>query len=104
MNPGYGVDQLSRYSHPVGYLPDATLKDITHTELTCHLAHVDRLALERKGRVPRDDEKPSLPGEACNDVLGQPVRKILLFRIATHVLKRQDRDRRLIRKCKSRDQ
>ena len=97
-----GIDQLPGDTNPVGDLPHAALKDISHTELACDLAHVDRFTFEGKTRIARDDKEPALPGQAGNDVLGQPVGEILLFRIAAHVLKGQYGDRRFVGEGKRR--
>ena len=92
-----GIDQLPGDTNPVGDLSHAALEDISHAELACDSAHVDRFTFEGETRIARDDEEPALPGQARNNVLGQPVGEVFLFRIAAHVLKGQHGDRRLVR-------
>jgi hypothetical protein len=58
---------------------------------------MDGLALIGKGRVARDHEEPSQLGQRGDDVLTDPVGKILLFGIAAHVVEGKQRDRGPIR-------
>src|SRR5262249_3788134 len=65
--------------------------------LASDLLHIDGFAFERKARVASDDEQPSEPRERGGDLFNHPIRKILLLRIAAHVLERQYRDGRPVR-------
>jgi hypothetical protein len=44
-------------------------------------------------KIARDDEQPSQSGQHCDDILGDAIRKILLFGIAAHVLEGEHCDR-----------
>src|ERR1700724_3215768 len=49
-----------------------------------------------KARIAGDYEEPPDPGESGGDLLDHAVGEILLLRVATHILERQHRDRRLV--------
>ena len=97
--PVGGVDQLRVDADPVPGFPHAAFKHVTDTKLAPHLPNVDRLALVGEGRIARDDEQPSQSGQRCDDILGDAIRKILLFGIAAHVLEGEHCDRWLAGQC-----
>ena len=61
------------------------------------LLHIDRLALVGEGGVSGDDEEPRQPRNCRRDLLDHAVDEIVLLGIAGQVLKRQDRERWLVR-------
>ena len=63
-----------------------------------HHADVDRLALVGEARIARDHHEAADLGEVGDHVFGDPVSKVFLLGIAAHVLKRQHRDRRPVRR------
>ncbi len=90
------IDQLAGHAHAIGGPAYAALQDVPHAELGGDVADIDGLALIGKGGVAGDDEEPALPGQAGDDVFGEPVREVFLIRIVAHVLERQDRNRRFV--------
>src|SRR3954468_8881498 len=71
-----GVDQLAGDAHPACRFAHASFKHVSHAELACDLAHVDRFVLVGKGGVARDHEEPLLLREPGDDVVGQAVGEI----------------------------
>src|SRR6516164_5826498 len=90
-----GVDQLARDTNAIIGLPNTALQDVSHAKLRSHVADIDGLALVGKRGVARNDEEPSLSGEARDDVFGETVGEIFLVRIAAHVLEREHRNQGL---------
>src|ERR1700674_1709986 len=85
-----------RASAPLGIsscrLAHRAFKDVTHSEPTSDLFDIDGFTFERKARIASDYEQPFEARERRDDFLHHTVRKILLLRIAAHVLERQHRD------------
>ena len=88
-----GVDELTGDTNSPAGSPDAALEDVTDAEFLGDPADVHGSSLVGEGRVARDDEEPAQAGQCRDDVLGDPVREVVLLRIATHVGERQDGDR-----------
>ena len=90
--------------HPnlVAHPPYTAFEDIADAEFVSDLLHADCLAFVYETGIPSDHEKPTDTRECGDDLLNHTLRKILLLRIATHVLKRQDGDGRFIgeRQCR----
>ena len=98
--PVGGVDQLRVDADPVPglrTLPSST----SDAKLAPHMPNVDRFALVGEGRIARDDEQPTQSGQRCDDILGNTIRKILLFGIAAHILEGEHCDRWLAGQCES---
>src|ERR1700747_1182492 len=96
MSPGAGFYKLAGDTYPVSRLTHAALEDIAHTKFATDLPDVDRLSLIDEGRIAGDDEEFTKPRQRCDDVLDHSISKILLLRVASHVLKWQDGDGRLV--------
>src|SRR5262245_4484391 len=90
---GCGIYQLRRDAHAVAALSHAAFQHVANAELARSALHVDRFALIRKRRIARDYEKPAQLRQAGDDVLGNSVREIFLFRIAAHVREWKNRYR-----------
>ena len=90
------VDQRRGDADPTSRAAHTAFQHIAHTEFAGDGADIHRLALEGEAGVARHDEELSDAGEGSDDVLGDPVREVLLFGIARHVGKGQDRDRGLV--------
>jgi hypothetical protein len=93
---GGGIDELTIDPHLVSRPADASLQHIAHAQFFGHLPDHDLLSLVKEGRVSGDDTKPGNLGEVCNQVFHQPVAKVFLMRIGTHVHERQHGDGRLV--------
>jgi hypothetical protein len=90
---GGGVYQLRRDAHAVTTLSHAAFQHVANAELARGAFHVDCFALIRKRRVARDYEKPAQLRQPGDDVLGNSVREIFLFRITAHVREWKNRNR-----------
>src|SRR5262249_28895139 len=86
MDTGFRLYELTGDTHSVGALANATLQHVTDAEFTADLFHVDRATPVDEARVPRDDEQPFNARQASDDVLDHAVAKIILLRIAAHIL------------------
>jgi hypothetical protein len=87
-----GIDELRRDAHAIAGLADAALEHKAHAQVAPDLLHFDRPALVGEGGVARDDEQARDLREVGDQVFGHAVSKILLLRVAAHVLERQDCD------------
>ena len=94
MSTGLGVDELRRDAEAVVGALYTALEHVTYTELTSKLADVHRLALEAKAGVAREHTQVACPRQLSQDVFGQALAKIVLFRIAAQIVEGEDRDRR----------
>ena len=79
------VDQLRVDPHPVLVALHGAFEDVTHAKFLADLLGVDRLALEGKGRVARDDETVADAREIGRQVLGYAVGEIVLGRVAGEI-------------------
>ena len=101
LSAGDGVYQLGVDPHLAVALAHAALKEVSDAKFAPDAIQVYRLAFVSKARVLGDYEQSGNPGQIGDDVLGDAVAQILLFRIAADVLERQDGDGRLVgqRRC-----
>jgi hypothetical protein len=90
-----GVDQLCRDPNPLALPPDTSLEHVAHTQLLADLCQIDIAALERKRRGARCDLESGHLCECIQELLGQPVREVLVGRVGAQVHERQDGDRSL---------
>jgi hypothetical protein len=93
---GARFDQLSGNPHTLAGFAHRAFEHIAHTQFARYLLHVDGLALVGKARIAGDHEQPGQPGNSGRDFFDHAVSEIFLLRIATHVLERQHRQRRLV--------
>src|SRR5262249_35485572 len=91
-----GIDELPGDPHAVRCLAHAAFEYVTDAELAPDLLHVHGAALIGEARVASDDDELSKAGERRDDLLDDPVREILLLRVAGHVLEGQHRNRWLV--------
>src|SRR5947209_15763765 len=96
MRPCCGVDELPSETEAIGTAANAALDDVTDAKFTSDLADVYTLAAIRERRVSSDHEQSRATRKRCDDLLGHPVREVVLFGTAAHVVERQNRDRRPI--------
>src|SRR6185295_6509294 len=83
------IDQLGGDANATAGLAHAALEQMAHLELPRSLWRIDMLALEREGGVARGDPERRDLAQVSDDVFADPVREILLLRIAAHVGERQ---------------
>jgi hypothetical protein len=86
-------DQLCGDPYAAARLAHAPFQHVTHVELARDLRDFDVPALVDEGAVARNDDERRDLGQVRDDVLGDAVAEIFLFRIAAHVGERQDADR-----------
>src|SRR5215469_11562668 len=91
----HSIDELGSDTNAVATPAHAALKDIAHTKLARDLLHINRAALVGEAGVPRDHKEGLAARQHRDDVFGHAVGKVLLLRIAAHVLEGQDCNRRL---------
>src|SRR5215831_14909979 len=97
MSAGRRVHQLPSDAHPLSGLTHAAFEHVAHAEVAPDLLHVNGFALVRKARIARDHEQPWQARNRGSDLLDHAVGEIFLLRVAAHVGKGKDRDRRLVR-------
>src|SRR5437868_11439585 len=83
-----GIDELSRDANTIADPSDAALQHVADAKFAADLFDIEGFAFVSKGGVSRDDEKRFGPRQPGNDVLDHPVCKVLLIRIAAHILER----------------
>ena len=96
MGAGRGIDELGGDAHAVAGAADAALDHVAGAERAADLAHVRALAAEGERGVAGDHHEVAEARELRDDVLGDAVAEVGLFRIAAHVVERQHRDRGLV--------
>src|SRR6266404_4549930 len=88
------ANELSSYPHARSGFPHASLQDKSNAKLLTDLLHFYGLVFVGKGGVARDNEQAGDLGQVSDDVLRDAIAKILLLRVAAHVVKRQNGNRR----------
>src|SRR6516164_1626433 len=96
MRSSRSIDELPSYADPVSRLAHAAFEHITHPELAPDLFYVHGAAFVSEARIARYHEQLARTRQRRNDFLHHAVGEILLLGIATHVLKWQDGNRRLV--------
>ena len=89
MVAGGAVDQLGGDPNPVASFADAAFQHVGDAERLRDFLHVDRLALEREGRVARHHRQRGHLRQIGDDVLADSVAEILLLGLAAHVDERK---------------
>ena len=92
MIAGLGLNKLCGHPNAVAGFTDTAFEHAADAEFTPDLFHIDRTALEGKGRIPGDYEKRGVAGQRRDDVLGDPIGEELLLGVAALVLEWQNRD------------
>src|SRR5215472_389797 len=102
MCPRRRIDQLRGDAHPLSAFAHRAFEHIAHTKLAANPLRIRGLAFVGEGRIPRYHKQPADLRERGDDLLDHSVGKVFLFRIATHVLERQHRDRGFVgqRQCR----
>ena len=92
-----GVEKLDVHAQPVADLAHAPFGHISNVKLPAGLLGVDRLAPVGEAGMAGDHEQGPEPRQFGDDVLRDPVGKVILRGIAAQIRKRKHRDRRLVR-------
>ena len=87
------VDQLGVDPDAVTRPPDAPFKQVTDAELAADLLRFDPLPLIGERGIARNYEHPLDPRQIGGQILGDPIREILLFGVVAEVGKGQHYDR-----------
>src|ERR1700692_2579143 len=83
------VDKLDVHSDAIGRALDAAFEHVAYVEFASDLFEVDRLVLVAESGVSPDHPHPAHLRKVCGQALGDAVDKIVLFRIAADIGKRQ---------------
>ena len=92
MRVPFGIDQLCVDTDLVTRPPDTPFEHITHAKLAADLLGVDPLALIGERSIARDHQHTRDARQIGGQILGNPVREILLLRIFAEISKGQDHD------------
>ncbi len=84
-----GVDQLAGDTQPGSRLAHTAFQYEPHTQFPGHLAHIHRAALVGEAGVAGDDEQLLEARQRRDDVFDHAIGEVILFGIATHVVKGQ---------------
>ena len=87
----FGLDKLTCDPETLTSLSHTPLQDVAHAEVAPDLLCISGPPFEGEAGTPSDDEEPPNLGERRDDLVGDAVCKILLFRVAAEVCKRQYR-------------
>src|SRR5690348_5744045 len=96
MTAGLGLDELAGHTHTFSRSPYAAFQYVTDAKFISDLPGVGRFPLVGERRVAGDDEESPIARQGRDDVLDYPVDEVVLFRAATEIDERQDRDRWLV--------
>src|SRR5271157_6085117 len=96
MIPRKSIDQLGCYSYIVSIPSNTPLENISYTQFLTNLLNFYGLALVCEGRVTSNHKELWNLAERSDDLLSEPVAKVLLFGIPAHVCERQHGDGGLI--------
>ena len=102
VSTGLCLDQLADDANVRADSTDAALEHVAHAEFAPDLLHVHGPALVGEAGTARDDEEGPHARQRGDDVVDHPVGEVLLLRVATEVLERQHRQRRLVGQGQSR--
>src|SRR6516165_10462164 len=94
MTPGLGFVQLSRDTDPSGRAPYRAFEHIPHAKIMANSTYVRGSPLVGKRGTTCDDKQTGVSRQRRDDILNYSVGEILLVRIATHIVKWKDSDRR----------
>jgi len=93
MRISLGIDQLGVYADLAPRSPDAPFQHIAYTQLTANLLGVDGLVPVGERGIARNHETVGDPRQIGRQILGDPVREILLLPIIAEVSKGQHNGR-----------
>src|SRR5215469_9147246 len=93
MMAGFRVDRLDSDPQLHPRFPDASLDHEICAETLAHFPDVNRQTFELESRRPRNHVQSRDAHERVDDFLTDPVAKIVLLRLRTHVNKRQHGNR-----------
>src|SRR5258708_39947380 len=96
MRTAGSVDELTRDAHLVTGFAFAGFKHVTFPKLATDLLYVHGPAFVDEARIAGDDEQARKAAKRRDDVLHDPIRKVLLLRVAAQTLEGQNRNGRLI--------
>ena len=80
-----GIDQLSVDADLVARATDASFQHIADTKLAADLLRLDRFIPVGERGIPRDHEHVRDPRQIGRQILGDPVREILLLPVFTQI-------------------
>src|SRR4051812_15826594 len=87
---------MTSNAYVIAHLTHRAFQHIAHTEFAADLPHVYSLAFISEAGTAGDHEQPANAAESGDDLLDHAVSEILLLGVAAQVLKRQDRNGRLV--------
>ena len=93
MRVALGIDQLRINAELVARPPDAPFEHIAHTKLAANLLGVCPLVLKGERGIARDHERAPDARQIGREILGDPVREILLLTVVAEVREGQHDNR-----------
>jgi hypothetical protein len=90
----FPINELARDPHARASFPHASFQDKSYPELLSYLLDLYRFALVSERRVAGDHEEARHIRQVGNNILRNTITEVFLFRVAAHVVERQDRNRR----------
>ncbi len=96
------IDQLRCDSNAAAAAPHTSFHDVPHAQFPRHVRDPHGPSSIGERGIARRYEQIRVARQFGDDVLGDAVREVLMFRIATHVLEWQHGDGRLVGKCERR--
>jgi hypothetical protein len=79
------LQKMNVDADPFSSPPHTAFDDISYAEVVSDLSHIGSGAFVGKGGVPSDEEERVDPRKLCNDVLCDPLSKVILLRGSIHV-------------------
>ena len=89
----FGLNRLSSDPQLFARLPDTSFNDEIRAETLAHFTDINVGAFELERRCPRNHIQPRNARERVRDLFTDPVAKVILLWLRTHVHERQHGDR-----------
>ena len=93
MRPRFSIDELCVYANLLARSAHAPFQQVAYAEFAADLPRVDGFSLVGERRVAGDHEHVRNPRQIGGQILGDPVREILLLRIVAEIGEGQHHDR-----------
>src|SRR5215471_1264716 len=90
MRTARSIDELTRDAHLAPGFAYAAFKHVTYSQLATDLLHVHGSALVDEARIACDNEQTGKAGQRRDDLLHDPIRKVLLLRVTAQILEGQN--------------
>src|SRR5215471_8295983 len=87
MRTARSIDELTRDAHLAPGFAYAAFKHVTYSQLATDLLHVHGSALVDEARIACDNEQTGKAGQRRDDLLHDPIRKVLLLRVTAQIWK-----------------